>query len=51
MPYGKSIEKLRYKANVNGIMVIQVNESYTSQTCSKCGTIDKTNGAHRGPYN
>jgi len=30
--------------------VIQVNESYTSQTCSKCGTVDKTNRIHRGLY-
>jgi len=48
MPYGKFIEKL--KAKVNGITVIQVNESYTSQTCSKCGTVDKTNRIHRGLY-
>lgn len=50
LPYGKFIEKLKYKAKVNGITVIQVNESYTSQTCSKCGTIDKTNRVHRGLY-
>jgi putative transposase len=50
MPYGKFIEKPKYKAKVNGITVIQVNESYTSQTCSKCGTIDKTNRVHRGLY-
>ena len=50
MPYGKFIEKLRYKAKVNGITVIQVNESYTSQTCSKCGTVDKTNRVYRGLY-
>ncbi|MEM2051211.1 MAG: RNA-guided endonuclease TnpB family protein [Thermoproteota archaeon] len=50
MPYGKFIEKLRYKAKVNGITVIQVNESYTSQTCSRCGDVDKANRVYRGLY-
>lgn len=25
-------------------------ESYTSQTCSRCGTVDKTNRVYRGLY-
>lgn len=43
MPYGKFIEKLKYKAKVNGITVIQVNESYRVHrglyVCSSCGTV------------
>jgi len=50
MPYGKFIEKLRYKAKVNGITVIQVNESYTSQTCSMCGTVSQFRILYGGLY-
>ncbi|MBO7676466.1 MAG: transposase, partial [Erysipelotrichaceae bacterium] len=34
---------LIYKANEHGQKVIKVNSRYTSQTCPKCGHIDKTN--------
>ena len=34
---------LEYKAQINGSMVIAVNPKYTSQTCPKCGHIEKSN--------
>jgi putative transposase len=40
----------RYKASLNGIEYIDREESYTSQTCPFCGTIDKTNRIYRGLY-
>jgi IS605 OrfB family transposase len=34
---------LEYKAKINSSMVIVVNPKYTSQTCPKCGHIEKSN--------
>ena len=34
---------LEYKAQMNNSMVIVVNPKYTSQTCTKCGHIEKAN--------
>ncbi|MCI1945627.1 MAG: transposase [Clostridium luticellarii] len=34
---------LEYKAKMNNSMVIAVNPKYTSQTCPKCGHIEKAN--------
>lgn len=50
MPYGKFLQKLKYKSKAYGIQVIQIDEAYTSQTCSCCGTVDKNNRVHRGLY-
>lgn len=36
-------QKLKYKAVVAGDFVINVNPAYTSQTCPKCGHIEKSN--------
>lgn len=36
-------QMLEYKAEMNGQKVIVVDPKYTSQTCPKCGHIDKTN--------
>jgi len=39
--YNKFREMLRYKAEWNGIQVIEVNEAYSSQNCSRCSNIGK----------
>ena len=36
-------QKLRYKAQKNGGLVINVDPRYTSQRCPKCGHIEKSN--------
>lgn len=36
-------QKLKYKATIAGDTVINVNPAYTSQTCPKCGHIEKNN--------
>ena len=35
---------LRYKCALRGISLIEVDPAYTSQTCSRCGSIHKPNG-------
>jgi putative transposase len=45
MPFYKLSQFIEYKAHWEGVMVIKVNEAYTSQTCSKCGQLGaRTNG-------
>ena len=36
-------QMLEYKAELNGQKVIVVDPKYTSQTCPKCGNIEKAN--------
>lgn len=36
-------QKIRYKAQANGIDVVVINPQYTSQRCSKCGCIHAEN--------
>ena len=50
IPFGKLIQMIQYKAVGYGITVEQVNESYTSQTCSNCGIVKKSNRKYRGLY-
>jgi len=50
VPFLKLIQQIEYKAELVGITVIRTSEEYTSQTCSHCGVIDKTNRKHRGLY-
>ena len=40
--YVKTLDKLERLCEENGIQFTKVNPAYTSQTCSQCGTIDKT---------
>lgn len=39
--YRKTIDKLTRICEVNGIELVKVSPTYTSQTCSNCGHIDK----------
>jgi putative transposase len=41
--YGQLIEFTTYKAQVVGKHVFKVSPAFTSQRCSSCGTIEKTN--------
>lgn len=35
---------LEYKANARGVLFAEVNEAYTTQTCSQCGSIEGPKG-------
>jgi len=48
--FSKFIQQLEYKAIQVGIRFARVNEAYTSQRCSTCGIIRKSNRKHRGLY-
>jgi len=50
IPFRDLIKKIRYKAEEVGIEVIEVDEYLTSQTCSCCGVVDKSNRKFRGLY-
>jgi IS605 OrfB family transposase len=47
IPYNLFKRKLKAKCEKYGIEYIEVDESYTSQTCSSCGTISKSNRIYR----
>lgn len=48
--FSKFIQQLEYKCMKVGIRFVKVNEAYSSQTCSKCGTVRKANRKYRGLY-
>ncbi len=50
IPYSKFKLNLMSKAELFGINVEFVDEAYTSQTCSNCGLIRKSNRIKRGLY-
>lgn len=41
--HGQLSEFLKYKANMQGKLVIEVPAAYSSQECSNCGNVDQTN--------
>jgi len=50
VPFLTLVHQIEYKAEMVGIQVIRTSEEYTSQTCSECGIIKKSNRKHRGLY-
>jgi putative transposase len=50
IPFGRLVSMITYKAEEKGLTVEQVNEAYTSQTCSNCGVVRKSNRKYRGLY-
>jgi len=48
-PFDRIVKMLTYKA-LKGILVVDLNDSYTSQTCSSCNTINKSLRVHRSFY-
>ncbi|MBK8188978.1 MAG: transposase [Vampirovibrionales bacterium] len=47
---GRIREQLRWKGEEHGVEVIEISEAYTSQTCSGCGCVRKSNRVERGLY-
>ena len=45
--YSKTVKKLERYCEENGVLLTKVEPAYTSQTCSKCRTIDKQ--SRKGP--
>ncbi len=50
VPFLKLVQQLEYKSEMVGIKVIRTSEEYTSQACSSCGVICKSNRKYRGLY-
>jgi IS605 OrfB family transposase len=50
IPYEKFKRKLAAKCRYYGVEYVEVDESYTSQRCSRCGIVRKSNRKHRGLY-
>jgi IS605 OrfB family transposase len=50
IPYEKFKRKLEAKCRYYGIEYVEVDESYTSQRCSRCGQVSKSNRKYRGLY-
>lgn len=48
--FSKLTALFEYKCIKAGIRFVTVSEAYTSQTCSHCGTVRKSNRKHRGLY-
>jgi len=50
IPFYRFRQKLSSKCAFYGINYLEVNEAYTSQTCSHCGLRRKANRKYRGLY-
>ncbi|MHA1489967.1 MAG: IS200/IS605 family accessory protein TnpB-related protein, partial [Promethearchaeota archaeon] len=48
VPFLKLVQQIEYKSDMVGIKVIRTGEEYTSQTCSSCGVVRKSNRKYRG---
>ena len=48
--FSKFTQQLEYNCMKVGIRFVRVNEAYSSQTCSHCGQVRKSNRKHRGLY-
>ncbi len=48
--FSKLTQQIEYKSVLSGIRFVRVNEKYTSQTCSNCGDLRKSNRVKRGLY-
>lgn len=42
-PFGQLINFLKYKTNLEGVPVIEVDPRSSSRTCSRCGHVEKSN--------
>ena len=50
VPFLKLVQQIEYKSEMVGIHIMRTSEEYTSQTCSSCGVVRKSNRKHRGLY-
>jgi putative transposase len=50
IPFLKLIQQIEYKSKMVCIDVVRITEEFTSQTCSHCGIVKKSNRKHRGLY-
>jgi len=50
IPFGKLAAMIKYKTQGYGIEVVTVDEAYTSQVCSVCGSTNKSSCKHRRLY-
>jgi len=50
VPFLKLVQQIEYTSEMVGIKVIRTREEYTSQKCSCCGVVRKSNRTYRGLY-
>ena len=50
IPFLTLVRQIEYKSEMVGIQVLKITEEYTSQTCSSCGVVSKSNRKYRGLY-
>ncbi|MHA1104150.1 MAG: RNA-guided endonuclease InsQ/TnpB family protein [Promethearchaeota archaeon] len=50
IPFLQLVRQIEYKSEMVGIKVVRITEEYTSQACSSCGIVRKSNRKYRGLY-
>jgi len=50
IPFLTLVHQIEYKSEMVGIKVVRITEEYTSQACSSCGVVRKSNRKYRGLY-